>query len=60
MWGLEHMAFAYLVIRPFYEIKCRKIAPELLIMIFAFANLPDALHIGRGHANGPSAGLLSL
>ena len=46
MWGLEHMAFAYLVIRPFYAIKGRKVGPELLIMIFAFANLPDALHVG--------------
>jgi len=47
MWGLEHAALAYLVILPFFLARKKKTEPELLILIFAFANLPDAMHFGE-------------
>lgn len=46
MWITGHTAFAYLLIWVFYVVRRKRIQPSLLLFIFIFANLPDALHAG--------------
>ncbi|MDO9537805.1 MAG: hypothetical protein Q7J68_05765 [Thermoplasmata archaeon] len=46
MWVTGHLAFAYLLIIPFYLYKKKEMEPILILNIFIFANLIDAIHIG--------------
>ncbi len=46
MWIVGHTAFAFLLIWVLYRIKGKRIQPTLILFIFIFANLPDALHVG--------------
>ena len=46
MWIAGHTAFAFLLIWVLYRIKGKRIQPHLILFIFVFANLPDALHAG--------------
>jgi hypothetical protein len=46
MWIVGHTAFAFLLIWMLYRIRGRRIHSSLILFIFIFANLPDALHAG--------------
>jgi len=46
MWIVGHTALAYLVVSSGFAIARKKIEPTLLFMVFIFANLPDATHLG--------------
>lgn len=50
MWIVGHTAFAYLIVWAFYTARRKRIQPHLILFIFVFANLPDALHAGSFRA----------
>ena len=60
MYILGHTAFAYLLLRPFISFKDDKFGPEILLFIFIFANIVDAVHFGhiRVLAHNPIATFL--
>ncbi len=46
IWIIGHTAFAYLSIKLIFILTKRRLDPNLMVFIFIFANLIDALHIG--------------
>ncbi len=60
MWIVGHTAFAYLIIWAYYTARRRRIQPILILFIFVFANLPDALHAGifRAFTHNPAGTFL--
>ncbi len=46
MWILGHTALAYLMVRFVFRIKKTEPRPGLLLYVFLFANIQDALHFG--------------
>jgi hypothetical protein len=60
MWIVGHTAFAFLLIWVLYIIRGKRIQPSLVIFIFVFANLPDALHAGilRAFTHNPAGTFL--
>ena len=54
MYILGHTAFAYILIRPFYNYFDLRLEPKMVLLIFVFANLIDAIHFGAFRLAGHS------